>query len=111
MNVGNTAQDVFLFEKSIELKEYKINIDYNILKVQIESTTESPNLKIILEGRTNKFCKYEQMMAFSDSTWKLEKTLTKVGIYTFDVLGYSDVILKVVSTDTPITCHIIEMKE
>ena len=50
-------------------------------------------------------------MAFSDLTWKLENTLTKVGIYTFDVLGYSDVILKVVSTDTPLTCHIIEMKE
>ena len=45
------------------------------------------------------------------STWKLENTLNKVGIYTFDVLGYSDVILKVVSTDAPLTCHIMEMKE
>lgn len=111
MNVGNTAQDVFLFEKSTDLKEYKINIDYNILKVQIESTVDSPTFNILLEGRTSKFCKYEKMLAFSDSTWKLENTLTKVGIYTFDVLGYSDVILKVVSTDAPLTCHIMEMKE
>ena len=55
MNVGNTAQDIFLFENSTDLKEYKINIDYNILKVQIESTVDSPTFNILLEGRTSKF--------------------------------------------------------
>lgn len=111
MNVGNVSQNFDLFKDSIETKEYEFNVGYNSLKIQISSTNENAIVDITVLGRTSKEARYESLMGFLDSQYKLKSKIDMLGIFSYDVLGYEEVKIIVNSTDSPISCHIVEVKE
>ena len=111
MNIGNIAQDFYLFKDSTEKKEYEIKVGYNTLKLQIDSSNNSATIGITVYGKTDNEQRYEKLMGFLDSEFKLKSSIDMLGIFSYDVLGYKKVKIVVDNTDSPISCHVVETKE
>lgn len=111
MNVGNISQNFDLFKNSSEKKEYEIKVGYNNLKLQISSNNDSATVDISVYGKTGEDQRYESLLGFLDSQYKLKSKIDMLGVFSYDVLGYEKVKIVVNNTDSPISCHVVETKE